>query len=196
MRWADSQTVIGIDEVGRGAWAGPLLAVAVAAPSNGLPNAITDSKQLTPGKRARLHTQILHCPVVIGAGWVHAAEIDAKGLTVATQRAMRAALVAVDTDNATIYVDGHIDFIANGRSQTVLSGDSRVPHIGAASIVAKQLRDRYMQRMSRQFPEYGFSRHVGYGSSEHRRMLDAHGVTWMHRKCFRPVAQYVAAGAH
>lgn len=181
--------IIGIDEVGRGAWAGPLVVAAVQLP-NPLPaelDILTDSKKLTPAKRANISYAIQNIATFVGLGWVSASEVDDLGLTAAMKLACKRALKgAPETD---IVIDGHIDFVANGRSRCEIKADDSVPAVSAASIVAKVARDNYMAVQAKQFPLHGFDKHVGYGTALHRAALAEHGLTPIHRHSYKPIRQ-------
>jgi ribonuclease HII len=177
---------LGIDEVGRGCWAGPLVAGAVvlAQPLAGL----KDSKLLSKRQRERLTAEIETTAVTIGLGWVKPAEIDEIGLTAAVGLAMRRALTQISAEYDDIVIDGNINFLAdNPKARAVIKADATVPAVSAASIVAKVARDRYMTEIAQQYPNYGFERHVGYGTALHHAQLKLHGVSDLHRRSFKPI---------
>ncbi len=183
--------IIGIDEVGRGAWAGPLVVAAVQLPDV-LPKTLrglTDSKKLSKNQRQGYSVAIQDIATYLGFGWVTAGEVDELGLTEAMRLACRRAMDgAPDT---TVVIDGHINYLKelpNTRCQ--IQADRDVPAVSAASIVAKVARDSYMAEQAAIFPQYGFDRHVGYGTQLHSTALASNGVTVLHRKSFRPVAVY------
>ncbi len=178
--------LVGIDEVGRGAWAGPLVVGAVVL-GNGIPG-LTDSKKLTAKKRQYLAGEIRRTAASIGLGWVSADTIDKlglfKSLTLATQRALAEITVPYEQ----IILDGTIDFIGDPRVTTLAKADLLVPSVSAASIIAKVARDYYMaSKVHEQYPDYGFASHVGYGTAAHRAALARYGVTEFHRKSFAPI---------
>ncbi len=179
--------IIGVDEVGRGAWAGPLVVAGVQLPVP-LPESLselTDSKKLSASKRNDISNIIHQVATFVGVGWVTAIEVDDLGLTEAMNLACKRALdSAPDTD---IVIDGHIDFVANGRSRCEIKADGTVPAVSAASIVAKVARDIYMQNQAKVFPEYGFEKHVGYGTARHLDAMRKYGLTPLHRWSFKPV---------
>jgi ribonuclease HII len=179
--------LVGIDEVGRGCWAGPLVAGAVilAKPIPGL----DDSKLLSKGRREELATIIKKEALEIGLGWVDAATIDKVGITTAVKMAMSQALNQITTDYDEIIIDGHFNFLPdNPKTRAVIKADASVPGVSAASIIAKVARDKYMSEITADYPDYGFERHVGYGTALHLEKLKLHGVSGLHRRSFKPVA--------
>ena len=181
---------VGIDEVGRGCWAGPLVAGAVILhePIAGL----KDSKKLTKLQRERLSTQIHAEAAAIGLGWVEAAEIDALGLTKAVGLAMERAVAEIAIDFEEMIIDGNINyFLHDVRAKAVIKADNTVPSVSAASIVAKVARDAYMTDMASRYAGYGFEKHVGYGTAAHITALQAIGVTDIHRKSYKPIQAFL-----
>jgi ribonuclease HII len=177
---------VGIDEVGRGCWAGPLVAGAVIL--EGLIPGVRDSKKLTKRQREKLAAIILHQASSCGLGWVWPEELDAVGLTEAVRLAMQRALAEVSIAYEAIIIDGNLNFLSdNPKSLAVVKADDSVPAVSAASIIAKVARDNYMREMSVKYPEYGFDKHVGYGTNGHLQMLKLYGVSDIHRKSFRPI---------
>ncbi len=182
--------VIGVDEAGRGCWAGPLVAAAVMLhePIKGL----EDSKALSEARRLACAEQISENGM--GAlGWVSASEIDRLGMTKAVRLAMRRAvngLLKEVNGYQQIIVDGPFNFLSElPRTSAIIRADSLVPCVSAAGIMAKVNRDTYMRRLATRFPAYGFEKHVGYGTSLHRQMLEVHGPTPYHRRSFKPIIQ-------
>lgn len=186
-----SPLMIGIDEVGRGPWAGPLVASAVLASEEELAGIASDSKRLSSRQRHRALAGIRSRALAIGIGWVSAADIDRYGLTQATTRAMHTALEYVHnlvSLSAPIVVDGNYNYLpASYGARTQPHGDATCSSIAAASIVAKTLRDGFMEQMKHVFPGYGFEYHVGYGTAGHREALHRYGTCTLHRHSFAPI---------
>lgn len=182
--------IIGIDEAGRGSWAGPLVAAAVCTPRGWEPKEVVDSKQLNTKRRHQCLRHIQATTSHIGIGWVSAAGIDEIGLQAATSRAMSAAIMQIPgfSGCGEIIIDGHIDYLADIVAATPLvRADQSVPAVAAASIVAKCYRDAYMRNISGIYSGYGFERHVGYGTAAHRASMLRYGICDLHRQSFRPV---------
>ncbi len=180
--------IIGIDEVGRGSWAGPLLVVAARATAT-LPDGLADSKTLSKSRRDLLFDEIkLTCQ--LGEGWAEPEEIDSLGLTQATRIAVSRALIMLGPsfDNK-IIMDGNYNYCPEEFTnvQCIVGADNIHPIVSAASIYAKVLRDRHMFRIAQLYPAYGFDKHVGYGTHLHELMLRVHGPTAIHRKSYSPV---------
>jgi len=186
-------TTVGIDEVGRGCWAGPLLVVAARATAP-LPSGLTDSKLLTARQRERLvHDIEITC--TIGEGWVQPEEIDELGLTAAMRLGVARALLAIGAEeDVEIIMDGHINYCPDEYSKvvTVIGADKKYPIVSAASIYAKVTRDAHMKRAAKIYPNYGFEKHVGYGTELHRVMLKNYGPSRIHRRSYKPVQTYAA----
>ncbi len=178
--------ILGIDEVGRGCWAGPVVAGAVVLgePILGL----KDSKKLSKKQRERLDAEIRIAALGFGIGWVPAEEIDRIGLTEAVRLAMERAVAAVTHPCEQIVVDGDYNYFADDpRSSAVIGADNLVPAVSAASIIAKVARDKFMADAALRFPGYGFEKHVGYGTAAHSAALKLLGVTELHRQSFKPI---------
>ena len=181
------QPVCGIDEVGRGPLAGPVVAAAVILDPAAIPDGLDDSKRLAPDRRAALHDALMACALV-GLGAASVAEIDALNILRASHLAMCRAVAALARTPAAALVDGNC--IPPGlpcSTQAIVGGDGRALSIAAASIVAKVTRDRIMVALSQQFPGYGWETNVGYGTATHLIGLKTLGVTPHHRRSFRPV---------
>ncbi len=180
--------MIGIDEVGRGCWAGPLLVVA-ARTSGTLPLGLKDSKKLSKTQRENLYLQIQDT-CELGEGWVSAAEIDANGLTWAMKLGVERALKSLHAQyDEEIIMDGLIDYCdpVYVHVQCEAKADNTYPVVSAASIYAKVTRDRYMTELSSDYAVYEFAKHVGYGTKLHADMLALHGVSDQHRLSFAPI---------
>ena len=178
--------IVGIDEVGRGCWAGPLVAGAVILqkPISGL----TDSKLLSKKTRDQLSAIIKNEALAIGLGWVDANVIDKVGLTEAVRIAMSDALAQIKIAYDRIIIDGDYNYLhLNDKAETLIKADLIEPSVSAASILAKVARDTYMETVARIYPEYGFENHVGYGTKQHSDNLKLYGVSNIQRKSFKPV---------
>lgn len=188
--------IVGIDEVGRGCWAGPLVAGAVLLGSD-IPG-LRDSKLTSVAERQRLSVVIHEQAVAVGLGWVWPDMIDRIGLTASVALAMRQALTAVACSYNKVIIDGSFNFLPDmPRTETLVKADATVPAVSAASIVAKVARDTYMAIVAaEQYPLYGFEKHVGYGTKLHRDMLAQHGVTPIHRCSYKPIKQILVQSNH
>lgn len=190
--------ILGIDEVGRGPWAGPLVVGAVVLPDTHTLEGLTDSKKLSAKRRVALDSSIREQALGWGLGWVHADELDTVGLSRALQLATIRAVEAVNTPYHEIIIDGTINFLketSKGQFVTTMAkADYLVPAVSAASIVAKVARDAYMEEQAAIYPEYGFASHVGYGTARHQQALLEYGVTVLHRKSFAPIKKLVSGG--
>jgi ribonuclease HII len=185
---ASGHTLIcGIDEAGRGPWAGPVVASAVILDRSNFPLGLNDSKKLTPEKREALFDPIMNSAEV-GIGIVSAAEIDDINILQGTFLAMRRAMENLKSKPTLALVDGNRAPLLPCKVQTIIKGDALSLSIAAASIIAKVTRDRIMVRMDQQFPGYGFARHKGYGTAAHSATLSKLGPCAEHRKSFKPIA--------
>ncbi len=182
--------VCGVDEAGRGPLAGPVVAAAVILNRNIVPEGIGDSKALTAAQREKVFREILSVADVSFA-FASAREIDRLNIRRATLLAMRRAVAALPVPPATVLIDGRD--VPPGLVQparAVIGGDALSLSIGAASIVAKVMRDRAMQRLEAQDARYGFGRHMGYPTVEHRRAIEHHGPSPHHRMTFGPLKDW------
>jgi len=184
--------IVGIDEVGRGAWAGPLVVGAVLLGSQKI-DGLTDSKLLSKKMREKLDIEIRQKAVAIGIGWVSAKQIDTIGLSEALKLASRKALQSIKHEYREIIIDGTIALIDDPRVTLMKKADLLIPSVSAASIVAKVARDNYMKHIDQVFPGYKFSGHVGYGTTAHRGAIADLGVTPIHRLSFAPLKGYAVA---
>ncbi len=184
--------VAGVDEAGRGPWAGPVVAAAVMFDEDGPPPAlgarITDSKQCSAAQRAALHPEILACASA-AVGIASVAEIDCINILQASLLAMRRAVARLDPAPSLALVDGNQAPLLPCPVRTVVGGDRRSLSIAAASIIAKVTRDRLMARLAAHHPGYGWERNAGYGTAAHRSGLARLGPTPHHRRSFRPIRE-------
>jgi ribonuclease HII len=179
--------VVGIDEAGRGPWAGPVVAAAVVLEVSSIPPGIDDSKMLEPTRREELFEALVASGAVIGIGIAGVGRIDRTNILAATLWAMRRAVTALTVEPALALVDGNCPPRLECETRTVVGGDARCLSIAAASIVAKVTRDRIMVELGSRLPQYGFERHKGYGTPEHRDAIARHGVCSHHRQSFEPI---------
>jgi ribonuclease HII len=181
------EPVCGIDEVGRGPWAGPVVAAAVILDPLAIPDGLDDSKRLTALRREALLGELEAC-ALIGIGQATVAEITTMNILQASFLAMRRAVAHLPRRPALALVDGHM--LPPGlpcRTRAIVGGDGLALSIAAASIVAKVTRDRMMVALAQQFPGYGWETNMGYGTREHASGLSRLGVTPHHRRSFEPV---------
>jgi ribonuclease HII len=179
--------ICGIDEAGRGPWAGPVVASAVILDPKNIPHGLNDSKKLNADKREFLFDPIMQSSQV-GIGIVSAAEIDEINILQATFLAMQRAFAQLEKTPQLALIDGNKSPKLICKTQTIIGGDAKSLSIAAASIIAKVTRDRIMQQHDQTYPHYGFARHKGYGTSAHAATLAIHGPCAEHRKSFKPIA--------
>ncbi len=185
--------IAGVDEAGRGALAGPVVAAAVILPlddANLLTTlaGVNDSKQLTARQRQALFTRITQCALTYSIGQTEAAVIDEIGIMSATRRAMQQAIAQLRPKAEFLLIDGRIRLQNNPLpQQAVVRGDGRSVSIAAASILAKVTRDQLMIELDRLYPVYGFAQHKGYGTAAHLAALATYGPCPLHRHTFAPM---------
>ena len=178
--------IAGVDEAGRGPWAGPVVAAAVILRADSIPEGIDDSKALDADAQARLLPRILASSQV-GIGIAGVERIDRDNILNATMWAMQQAVAALSRAPRLVLVDGNRLPQFDCAARAIVKGDAKCLSIAAASVVAKVTRDRLMIEMARAYPGYGFDRHKGYGTPDHQIAIDRLGVTPEHRRSFRPV---------
>lgn len=174
----------GVDEAGRGALAGPVVAAAVILPDDALIPGLDDSKRLTPAKRDTLYGVITSMATAIGVGRSEAVVIDTVNIRRANLLAMKKAVEALTPAPGHLLIDGIDTIDWQGPQTTVVGGDARSLSIAAASVIAKVTRDRIMIACDPDYPEYGFARHKGYGTAAHLAALENHGPSDVHRRSF------------
>jgi ribonuclease HII len=179
--------VCGVDEAGRGPWAGPVCAAAVILPAKGAPRGIDDSKKLTALQREAMEIKIKRKAVAWGVGFASVEEIEELNILHATGLAMKRAVAAMVVQPVIALVDGNYRFPLPCEVRTVVGGDASSLSIAAASILAKTARDRLMIEMDQAFPGYGFASHKGYNAPIHQQALRALGPSPIHRKAWAPV---------
>lgn len=178
--------ICGVDEAGRGPWAGPVVAAAVILPATGVPDGLADSKALSAKRRETLFPAIL-AVADVGVGSANVAEIDEFNILNATLLAMRRAVDNLRQLPDLALVDGNRPPDLVQAVECIVKGDAKVPAISAASIIAKVTRDRQMQALAGQYPGYGWEQNAGYGTAKHRAGLDNLGLTPHHRRSFGPI---------
>lgn len=197
--------ILGIDEVGRGPWAGPLVVGAVILGGAEI-EGLNDSKKLTKKRREALDEVIREQAAVWALGWVSAGELDNVGMSQALRLATRRAVKQIQSQCKEknlafdeIIIDGMVNFLADTaleRYVTVMAkADGLIPSVSAASIIAKVARDQYMTEQDVVYPGYGFASNAGYGVAKHRAAIERLGVTPLHRLSFAPLQKYVEAGS-
>ena len=185
--------ILGIDEAGRGPWAGPLVVGAAILGGKQI-DGLTDSKKLSKKRREELYDIIKNEAVATATGWVSASELDEVGMSEALRLATRRAVEQINVPYSEIIIDGIVNFLSDtgkGRYvQTMKKADLLVPSVSAASILAKVERDRFMAEQDELYPGYGFGAHAGYGVAKHRAAIEELGVTPLHRLSFAPLQKY------
>lgn len=189
------QPVAGVDEAGRGPWAGPVCAAAVILPPTRAPKGLDDSKKLTADARAELEGVIKRRAVAWAVAFASVEEIETLNILHATGLAMRRAVEALAVTPAFALVDGNYGFRLPCEIRTVVGGDGLSASIAAASILAKQARDRVMVELDAAYPGYGFSSHKGYHAPAHVEALKRLGPCPIHRRGFAPVRALLQAEA-
>lgn len=192
--WDQGAVVAGIDEVGRGSWAGPVTYAAVVLPSDRRMYKLRDSKLLDARRREQLAERVGAFALSVGVGEASNDEIDTLGMSAAMRLAARRAVDALDVRPDVVLLDGNWDFLAGygTHNERVVHGDARSASIAAASIVAKVTRDGQMAEADPAHPAYGFASNKGYPSPDHRAALDEHGPCVLHRHSWAPIAALIA----
>jgi ribonuclease HII len=182
-------TIAGCDEVGRGAIAGPVVAAAVILDPDQIPSGIDDSKRLSPSRRAALFQQI-RATSFIGLGFASHHRVDRDNVLQASLWALAQAVLHLPIQPDLVLVDGPIDIRCPVPTRPIVRGDQISLSIAAASIVAKVIRDRFMENTSRVHPSYGFQQHKGYGTKHHLQCIQERGPSQVHRKNRRTISFY------
>jgi len=187
--WDAPGLIAGVDEAGRGPLAGPVVAAAVILDDLNPIVGLADSKKLTALKRERLYDEIRAKALCCSIAEASVEEIDSLNILNATLLAMRRAVEGLRLKPHKVLVDGNRLPVLDVLAEAIIKGDSKVPAISAASILAKVHRDRWCLQLHAQYPEFGFDRHKGYGTEAHLQALRTHGATPWHRHSFSPVAE-------
>jgi len=185
------QRIAGVDEVGRGPLAGPVVAAAVILPKEGMGQELFDSKQISSKKRESLYESIFSKAIGVGIGVIGQEEIDLLNILKATLKAMVLAVKNLPLPPDFILIDGLQGFELPIPQKTIRKGDQLSNSIAAASIVAKVTRDRMMLDCHQVYPQYNFAKHKGYGTKEHLKAIEKFGACKLHRKTFRGVKEYL-----
>jgi ribonuclease HII len=196
---AGYRQIAGVDEVGRGCWAGPVVAAAVVLPRTVLDHpallaGVDDSKVLTAQQRERLAERILALADSWAIGAAPAHVVDTHGIVPATRLAMQVALLRLARPSDALLIDAVELQGWPCPQRSLIKGDARCLSIAAASVIAKVARDRMMSDLGRRAPGYGFEQHKGYGTATHARTLRKYGPTPQHRRSFRPLADFLTTG--
>ena len=184
--------VAGVDEAGRGPWAGPVVAGAVILNKDNYPSGIDDSKKLSEKKREDIFTQLQEVAKV-GVGVVNVDEIDKMNILQASMLAMKKAVDNLPVKPDVALIDGNKCPPLDCESHAIIKGDNKSLSIAAGAIIAKVTRDRMMKEIALQFPYYGWEKNAGYGTKLHQEGLAKYGVTVHHRRSFKPIAKLLAA---
>ena len=189
LRWDISGLVAGVDEAGRGPLAGPVVAAAVILDDLKPIKGLADSKKLSASRREKLFDEIRAKALCFSIASASVEEIDQLNILQATMLAMRRAVNGLRLKPNMVLVDGNRLPIIDIRAEAIVKGDSLVPAISAASILAKVHRDRWCMEVDLVYPQYGFAGHKGYGTAVHLAALKSHGACPEHRKTFKPVTE-------
>jgi ribonuclease HII len=189
LSWDAPGLIAGVDEAGRGPLAGPVVAAAVILDDLNPIAGLADSKKLTALKREKLFDEIKAKALCCSIAEASVQEIDQLNILQATMLAMRRAVEGLRLKPTKVLVDGNRLPVLGILAEAIVKGDSKVPAISAASILAKVHRDRWCEQLHQQYPQYGFDQHKGYGTELHLKALQTHGATPWHRRSFSPVAQ-------
>lgn len=190
--WKQGKLVVGIDEAGRGAWAGPVVVAAVILPKRHKQvDGIMDSKLMTPAKRAELYEVITDMALDFGVGIIGHEVVDKVGVLEATKLGAKEAFEMMKTRGDYLLADAldlrqHIEC----EQEAVIKGDQKIYSISCASIIAKVTRDNLMSNLGGEYSKYLFYKHKGYGTKLHQEMLAKHGVSDIHRRSYKPIRTY------
>jgi ribonuclease HII len=184
-------SIAALDEAGRGAWAGPVVAAAVVMPLKPRLRGIKDSKQLSATKREQFAQKIKATAITHALGIVDAHEIDQIGIARANILAFERAIADLTQQPDHLFIDAFSIDTIDIPQTAIIKGDQKVYSIAAASILAKVARDNMMVELHAKHPHYGFDAHKGYGTAAHRAALKQHGITKHHRKTFRPMSETI-----
>ena len=183
--------VVGIDEVGRGAWAGPLvLGAYVFSPEIEILEKVNDSKKVTKKRRERMYSELMLSGKIFE---VEVEKIDELGVGKATEFAVSGLVEKLNDSDTYFLLDGNFPSLNIQNLETIIDGDAKVYSIACASIIAKVYRDNLMKKLGNKFPAYGFGKHVGYGTKEHVAAIRKVGISPHHRKSYKPISKIVSS---
>ena len=182
--WDRGARIAGIDEVGRGPLAGPVVTACVSIPRDRLVLGVDDSKKLSPARRAVLRREIEEKALAIGVGMADVATIDRINILEATKLAMRRAVAALKLKPDVLLIDAVRLGLPDIEEKAIIKGDTLSVSIAAASIIAKETRDDILRVYDQMYPEYGFASHKGYGTKAHREAIAQYGILPIHRRSF------------
>ena len=183
--------IAGADEVGRGPLAGPVVCAAVIMPLDDIIDGIDDSKKLSEKKRELLYDKIMEKAIAVSVEFVDEKIIDEINILQATKRCMAAAINNLKIKPNVVFVDALDGLEISVPQKAIIKGDALSYSIGAASIIAKVTRDRFMVEMDKKYPEYGFAKNAGYGTKQHIEAIEKYGIIKEHRKTFKPVSDHL-----
>ncbi|AIL66095.1 Ribonuclease HII [Rickettsiales bacterium Ac37b] len=187
-----NKPVAGIDEAGRGPWAGPMVAAVVILDPNAIPEGINDSKKLTIKQRTLIFQKLIQV-ADFGIGIVSVEEIDLFKITASTTIAMNRAIEQLRSKPSTLLLDGNAKLQLNvPEIVNIVKGDSQSLSIAAASIIAKVTRDQIMYDLAKEFPMYNWNTNVGYGTKDHINAINSYGICKYHRKTFAPIQKFLS----
>ncbi len=184
-----SQIFAGVDEVGRGCLAGPVVSVAIILKKSIDKRLMVDSKKITSKRRIELSKYILRHSRSVGIGFCTNQEIDNLNIHNATLKSMKKAIMNLNIGPTLAYIDGMFIPDVDVDCESIIGGDAQIPEISAASIIAKVLRDNYMITLGKILPIYRFDKNKGYGTSEHMKAIDLFGPSIYHRYSFAPLSR-------
>lgn len=184
--------IAGVDEAGRGPWAGPVAVAAVILDENNPITGLNDSKKLSAATRELLYDAIIANALAYSIIFVRVPAIDRINIREATLLGMQRAVMDLKHAPDLVLIDGKDAPAMPCKAEAIIKGDSKVAAIAAASILAKVARDRFMVRLDKTYPEYGFAKHKGYGTKQHQEALAKHGITIHHRRSFAPIKKLLA----
>lgn len=185
--------IAGVDEVGRGPLAGPVVAAAVIMPKGFYIEGITDSKKLSEKKRNYYEKLILENAISVGISFMSERVIDEINIYEASRKAMIDAISKLNPTPEVVLVDA-MPLEIDVNTESIIKGDEKSFMIACASIIAKQTRDRFMDELAIKYPEYGFEKHKGYPTKYHKEALKKHGVLDIHRRTYKPVQEILGKG--